>query len=470
MLGDLRKRLQPLGRLDALDVVGERALAYYAAQDAARLDADSLGRRARALHLIGEIAERRGQLAEAARRFESASFSTAELLARAPADGQRIYDHAQSEYWVGFIARRRGELAQAEAAMEQYLALATRLHAQPGAAHEWLLELPFAQQNLGVIRLERGSAAEALPLFDASARELGRLATTRPEVWSNQAVAFGWLARAREHLGQLDAALAVQEQKLAALNAAKGSDGRDDSNSRYLRGVAMLDIARLQLALGRHAESVEAAAQATLELDALVERDPSNLDWLGQASFGRLRWAEARRASGDPVPARQACERVGRDLAPMLASDGGKLAWRIKLQGRWLAVCGPLDPGAEMPRALQRYLGTATAATADARRQLDPEQQTVLAEVMLLHGDQLAAAARTDEARAAWRRAAERVQTLASNDLQARAVLAQLRLRLGEVQVAAALSENLEGTSYRHPLLADLRRRLGREGRTGPGR
>src|SRR5206468_7289079 len=80
MLGDLRKRLQPVGRLDVLDIVGEKALAYYGAQDAERLDADSLGRRSRALHLIGEIAESRGKLDEAARTFQRAADSTAELM------------------------------------------------------------------------------------------------------------------------------------------------------------------------------------------------------------------------------------------------------------------------------------------------------------------------------------------------------------------------------------------------------
>ena len=48
MLRDLRKKLQPMGRLDVLDAVGAKALDYYALQNAARLDADSLGRRASA--------------------------------------------------------------------------------------------------------------------------------------------------------------------------------------------------------------------------------------------------------------------------------------------------------------------------------------------------------------------------------------------------------------------------------------
>ncbi|MGC5276337.1 hypothetical protein ACPXAM_24715, partial [Escherichia coli] len=45
MLTDLRAKLEPVGRLDALDVVGTRALDYYAKQKLANLDADALGRR-----------------------------------------------------------------------------------------------------------------------------------------------------------------------------------------------------------------------------------------------------------------------------------------------------------------------------------------------------------------------------------------------------------------------------------------
>ena len=67
MLGDLRKNLEPVGRLDVLDAVGMRALRYYDSQDLRALDADALGRRARALHLVGEISDNRGDLPSAGR-------------------------------------------------------------------------------------------------------------------------------------------------------------------------------------------------------------------------------------------------------------------------------------------------------------------------------------------------------------------------------------------------------------------
>ena len=79
MLGDLRKKLEPVGRLDVLDLVGEKALAYYANQSRDRLDATSLGRHSRATHLIGELREQRGQLEGALAAFQSAAGVTSGL-------------------------------------------------------------------------------------------------------------------------------------------------------------------------------------------------------------------------------------------------------------------------------------------------------------------------------------------------------------------------------------------------------
>ena len=57
MLGDLKDKLEPIGRLDTLDAVGSRALAYYQAQDKSELSDEALAQRSRALTLMGEIAQ-----------------------------------------------------------------------------------------------------------------------------------------------------------------------------------------------------------------------------------------------------------------------------------------------------------------------------------------------------------------------------------------------------------------------------
>ena len=45
MLGDLRKKLEPVGRLDVLDSVGDRALKYFATLRPDEIDEGTLGRR-----------------------------------------------------------------------------------------------------------------------------------------------------------------------------------------------------------------------------------------------------------------------------------------------------------------------------------------------------------------------------------------------------------------------------------------
>ena len=58
MLGDLKDKLEPIGRLDALDGVGSRVLAYYSKQDAAELTDEALSQRSKALSLMAEVAYR----------------------------------------------------------------------------------------------------------------------------------------------------------------------------------------------------------------------------------------------------------------------------------------------------------------------------------------------------------------------------------------------------------------------------
>src|SRR5438270_8529363 len=65
MVGDLRDKLEPIGKLDVLDGVGSRVLAYYSKQDTSQLPDDALVQRSQALNLMAEVAFNRGNLPEA---------------------------------------------------------------------------------------------------------------------------------------------------------------------------------------------------------------------------------------------------------------------------------------------------------------------------------------------------------------------------------------------------------------------
>jgi serine/threonine protein kinase len=459
MLGDLRKKLQPVGRLDALDAVGTQALAYYAAQDAGRLDADSLGRRARALHLIGEIAERRGSLDEALRVFQQAADSTGELLTRYPRDGQRIFDHAQSVYWVGYIARRRGQVADAEASFHKYQELAQQLTRLDPNNLNWRAETAHAGLNLGVVYLESSRSALALKAFGETRDAWAGIVGARPDHGFDLANSWGWIAKAREALGEFDAALDAQRSKIGVLRQLP--DAGKNRRVQQLLANSGYELGRLQLALGRYASAAQAATDALAQIEALVAVDASNTEWLAHMTFARLSLAEIQIALGDRSAARTSLARAGADTARLLSTDATRNKWNVALAGSLLLHrLAVADAQASLRPDLEGFVASVHKAVTEGKA-LDTEQTRIAASVELALGDLLMRNAQGAAARSHWQAAAERLKDgAAGGDLPAMNLLAHASLRLGALDVARTLAHRIEISPYRHPAYADLRQRL----------
>ncbi len=461
MLGDLRQKLKPVGRLDALDAVGERALAYYAAQDAGRLDAASLGRRARALHLIGEIADDRGDLEEATRMFQRAAESTAALVARHPGDGERLFDHSQSLYWVGYVARRMGRADEAERAFRAYLDLAQQLVRQDPKRLDWQVERAYASQNLGVLQLERFRPADAERAF-AEARDVFQAALAeRPGLRFELANELGWIGKAREAQGDLDGALAAQREKAAVLAQMPHVD--EDRHLQRLVANAAYEQGRLLLALGMTTPAAEAAQDALRRFEALLAVDPQNMDWLAQCNLARLSLAEAQLAQGQRPLARQAVARAEADVGRLLAGNGGATR-RLMQLGALLRMKARLgDPWPRQRADLEAYLSDVRAAG----RAVGPgaEASLLVADARVRLGDLLAAGGDADAARAAWAEAVRDLREPARRgDAATTSLLIQALSRLGQAQEANELAARLARTPYRHPDPAGLPERSARGG------
>jgi serine/threonine-protein kinase len=459
MLGDLRKKLQPVGRLDVLDAVGAQALAYYAAQDAGQLDADALGRRARALHLIGEIAERRGNLDEALRVFQRAADSTAELRARSPHDGQRIFDHAQSVYWVGYIARQRGQLPRAEASFREYQALARELTQLDPRNPDWRTEAAYAGLNLGVLYLESSRSAQALKAFVDTRDALVGIVAARPELNLDLATAWGWIAKAREALGELEPAVAAQRTKVEVLGRVPGA--ADNRDVHKLLANAGYEVGRLQLALGRTGLAERSAQDALQRFEALVAADGANAEWLVHMIFARASLVEIEIALGERSAARAHLERAQADTAALRSTDATRNKWNIALTGHLLLLKLALtDPQPALRPELEGFLAAVQSAQSGGKP-LDAEQTRITSAVELALGDLLARDAQPALARDHWQAAAARLQAAAALAEPApMTLLAHAQLRLGAKADARALADRIETSPYRHPAYADLCQRL----------
>ena len=463
MIGDLRKKLEPVGRLDVLDGVGLEALDYYAAQDLDRLDADSLGRRARAFHMIGSIAERRGHFDEAVRDFQLAADTTARLLQAHPDDPQRIFDQSQSEYYVGYVQWYRGRLPAAEASFRRYLDMAQRMNrARPGD-HGWQLEDVFSKTNVGIVLTELGRGDEALPLLAQARAEISALAASHPEDAFSEGNTIGWNAIAYAALGRDEDAIRANNDKIAAALRAPNAD--KDQDVQFLVANAHDEIAKWQRNLGHLDDAHASATRSLAELMALHARDPSDMSNIAEIVSTQAFLAHVLADRGELAAAREQLRQASALEAQLMASPTPKRAWRITHQGRIAEARGRLADTDE-ERAVAR--ASLDAYMADVHR-YESEGGTVptldavlIASAGLMQGDLLTRAGLSTQAHAAWQLAANRMRPLAERSLPAAmTLLGQLDLRLGAIQDAHTWADKVVATTYRHPAFTDLQQRLG---------
>ena len=375
MLGDLRKKLEPVGRLDALDAVGTRALQYYDSQQLRTLDADALGRRSRALHLIGEISDRRGDTVAARKAFHRASETTAELLQRTPNDGQRVFDHSQSVYWVGYIDWKHGDNVAAEKAVREYQRLAQRMHRIDPANEAWLAEVGYAYSNLGTMLREQGRANEAIAQFDQARGVFARLVKTAPKEAMrllDLAQSYSWLSSSFVDELRFDDAFRARKEEIAIYQSVLKQDPRNAIAVERLM-LAERFLADVELSHGDLKAASLAAAEASRMADAQMRLEPDNVQWQKAAAKSRLLQAELLGLQGHPEQGMLRLESARPLLAGLLARDATVWDLRVDLQ----------ESLAQVESDLLRQLGKRTEAmrTIEAsvqRLQLvmkDPTQQ-----------------------------------------------------------------------------------------------
>jgi serine/threonine-protein kinase len=463
MIGDLRKKLQPVGRLDVLDGVGVKALDYYAAQDLDKLDADSLGRRARAFHMIGSIAEQRGHFDEAVRDFQLAADTTSRLMQAHPDDPQRIFDQSQSEYYVGYVQWYRGRLAEAEPPFKRYLEMAQRMNrARPGD-HGWQLEDVFSKTNYAIVLTELGRAGEALPLLTQARTEIGQLARNHPEDAVSEGNTIGWQAITYGTLGRDKEAIRADEDKIAAALRAPNAD--KDRDAQFLVANGHNEIAKWQRNLGLLDDSYATENRALGELDALRASDPANVAYISELVSVQTTLALLMIDRGDLAGAREQLRQANAHQMALMARPTRKRAWRIPQQGRIAEVFARLaDTDNERAKAranLEAYMADVHRYESEGGA-VPPLDAVLIASVGLAQGDLLARAGLATQARDAWQAAANRIRPIAERSLpSAMTQLGQLDLRLGGIQDARVWADKVEATTYRHPAFTDLQQRLG---------
>ena len=455
MLGDLRSKLEPLGRLDVLDSVGARALEYYQQQDKGSLSDASLAQRAKALTLMGEIANARGNLDTALKLYREALASTAESMRRDPQNAQRLFDHAQNVFWVGYIAFQRGGLDEAERRFREYKRLADRMIAMDPTKPEWRLEGIYADTNLGTLQLRKRQYGAAAKTYQRVLDGIEPLAAAAPgnEAYSEQlSQALAYLGDAREREGALDEALAQRERQLALLERRAQLDPGNNKHKRSMMSThrALGQLFALRGELGPAEDHLTTAVRLA---DDIVRTEPANTEWTHRAAstyldFGQFALARNR------LDQAGAAVRSGCNLAERLvARDRSVVEWRSTLRSRCLIARGQV--------ALKRGAMTEASALADAASALastelrtSPENMDVrfsLIEAGLLRGQIAEKRGDLAGAKSAWQAALGAWPRDVEQTPRELAMRTYLLRKVGLPAQAEAIAARLAVIGYRHP-------------------
>ena len=457
MLGDLRARLQEVGRLELLDEVGRQATAYFNAVPPESLSGDELFRRSQSMYQIGQIRQAEGNLKAASDAYRDSIEFAEQAVARDPTKGEWQIGLANARFYLGEALRVQGDLTGAMREYQAYRDIAQRLVDREPQNERWLLELSY---GLGAVAFVHEADGD----FESARQELLRALSLKEDlahrdpsdVERQQAVASGHLrlGLVLDKLGEVDAAL---KQHLADLEIRRDLVVHHPDNFALKRnyGVALRYVGSAyedRGDLGMAAKYYRTRREVT---SAYAAADPRNADWHRDVAVAESTLAGALRLMGSLREAERGYERaiaIVRPIAeasPTAATRQRDLADAELGLGLTYFESGELDAAAARADVVERLLAPLLG------HGIDREATRRTAEGRLLAAD---VAARRGNAQLALRLREAALALVVSGQetnpekgllaVQARALLA-----LNRAAEARPIVERLTRLGYRHPAL-----------------
>ncbi len=281
MLGEFVDKLRPLGKLDLLDGISSKALAYLSDTKTNVGSRAALLQRSKTLQVIAEVNIARGNPAKAIE-----ALLAARTILKHQDDGESkdkilLKDLGANSFWLGQIYLGRNDWGGTEKYLSDYRIFSERLvSADPNDVDSWI-ELAYAHNSLGDVALKRGELERASQDFSRSVQlelQAQSKQPTRQSLGADLANSLSWLASTKVRLGLLDEAMKLyykEEELLRPLHE------KNVSNAAWTRrlAAALWRQGELTLALGQQRIANEKLISAEKLYQSLVKQDPSNRSW-----------------------------------------------------------------------------------------------------------------------------------------------------------------------------------------------
>ncbi len=455
MVEDLREKLQPLGRLDILDGVGDQVLEYFASLPEDELNDDHRFRLATTLSQIGELRYDQGDLPAALEAFEQSLVLAEGLAAKDPENTDWQVGLGASHFWIGSVHLRRGDLDAALGPFQVYLRISEALVGSHPEDPDLRLELAYAHNNVAFVLQAKGDLEGALERFRMVLAVVEELAAGDPsdtdlkfelaDVHNRVALVLdqqGKLGEARQHF-ETDVRM---KQELVA---------QDPDNTEWQHYLAIgHNLLALTLATVADVPDALTSYEAAAGIHAdLVSRDPSNRRWQRTLAMDRSGMGNQQLALGRVQESLASFGAALEIMTRLVEGDPTDSGWRRDLALVEIGYSNALLAGGELTRAIEE--ARSAVQTLEAIVEQDPDDRR--ARRFAAHGYTTLGRIRSalgepDDARAAWESAVELLGPLApgSNDWRFLAPWARALLHLDRIEEARATVDKLLSMGYRN--------------------
>jgi eukaryotic-like serine/threonine-protein kinase len=449
MVGDLRQKLEPVGRLEVLDDVGEKALTYFASLEAEELTAPELRMNARTLSQLGEVRIAQGDVGAAEKVLEQSLALARGAVRRDPAGVANHVELALSHYWMANVARQKGDLPVALQHFRESLRIGEDVARRDPSSREAQIEVSYGHANVGSILEQQGNVEQALRHYrDSVAIKQRQLVAGDVKAETDLARTLNKIGVASRFLGRLADAAEAFRREHELLTAALR---KEPENAGWKKRLAASHsfIGLLREDAGDTAGALHHLEQERAIESALVGHDPGNASWqrnlaMTDGTVGRL-----LRHRGDLAGAEQSYRRALARLEPLVAKDANRSGWRedtVRLYTGLAAVLAERNELRGAAEAIAMARSMCDVAAAGDRR----AQQNVRG-VALVAGVIADRQGRSSEARREWEGVLHAVAPAPGQaDLRDNEQVAQALLLLGRVDEAKPLVERLAEAGYRN--------------------
>jgi eukaryotic-like serine/threonine-protein kinase len=463
MLTDLRDKLQPIGRLNILGDVADKAKVYLDGLPKEQMNSARLRQRALMLSNLGYVLQERGKLPEALDVYRESLKVNQSLAERDSTNTAIQADIANGYQLLGKALYDRGKLEEAMDAFQHGLKISDHLVKQDPTNREWRYGLAAIYDGVGSIFDAQNRLQDALEAHQTTMKLLQRLVEEDKSktAWQrNLSVAYNRIGDIFFARGSLQESLDAFQQ---SLKISKSLAEQDSLNKgwQYDFSVSNERVGDVLKAEGKLPEAFEAYETSLHIRQDLVKQDTADTFWQRNLSIAYNDVGDVLKVQNkleEALDAYQHALAICQQLVERDKSNGGwqsDLAWCCNKVGDVLVIQSKLPEAID---AFERALATNQSLVEQDKTNTD--WQSDLAASYEKVGDTALAQGKAAEAFDKYLVSLGIRRNLTSQDKTNTGYQADLAASYEKIGDALKAQGNLEGAAVQYRSSLNIRRAL----------